>query len=63
MSRRCRVRQEWFDDWTECSFDGDKAADVMQVMLSRLDSLGYEVEVADEEGEFTSPFEDGGDAS
>lgn len=64
MKETCRVRPEFSDDWTECCFEGEDAAEVMNVLLSRLDSLNYETLVFDaEEDEFISPFEESDDAA
>jgi hypothetical protein len=51
------VCPQFREDWTSILVAGENEEDVANLLISRLQMLDYEVEIADEEGEMV-PFED-----
>ena len=53
-----RARASTWDEWTDVTFNGDEELDITNILTAALLRNDWEVEVADEDGEYISAEEE-----
>lgn len=53
-----RARASAWDEWTDVTFNGDEELDITNILTAALLRNDWEVEVADEDGEYISAEEE-----